>query len=174
MTRKSWDKLDDAYRKRLEKHGITRSQHEAGVPLPDARGHKRTPEHPLPPGESVPKRYERWANSRAGTPIKMLTADGDVWLTDVSVRHRSLIGSHWNAVQSYLYDKPMPRAFWWNGNTRTALRPFKAPTVTGSQLDTDNSVGSPEKFRFMTDAKAIVQWMRRQERSFPEMYRTVA
>jgi hypothetical protein len=46
MARKGWTTLSDAYRKRLEKNGITKTDYERGVSLQGARGHSRTPERP--------------------------------------------------------------------------------------------------------------------------------
>ena len=40
MARKGWDQLTAPYRARLERAGITRETHAAGVPLRAARGHK--------------------------------------------------------------------------------------------------------------------------------------
>ena len=38
-SRRDWDALSPAYRRRLESGGITRSSYESGVPLAKARGH---------------------------------------------------------------------------------------------------------------------------------------
>jgi hypothetical protein len=46
MARKGWERLTDAYRRRLERGGVTRTQYEQGVSLSKARGHAQTPEHP--------------------------------------------------------------------------------------------------------------------------------
>lgn len=52
MARKGWGSLTPNYRQRLEKAGINQSDYEQGVSLEKARGHERTPEHPLTPGIS--------------------------------------------------------------------------------------------------------------------------
>lgn len=44
--RKGWGQLSDAYRKRLERGGITRSAYERGESIKKARGHESTPERP--------------------------------------------------------------------------------------------------------------------------------
>lgn len=38
--KKSWDRLSENYRRRLERSGVTREQHASGQPLHKARGHK--------------------------------------------------------------------------------------------------------------------------------------
>jgi hypothetical protein len=45
--RRSWESLSPAYRNRLSRYGITKSQYERGRPLAGARGHGQTPEHGL-------------------------------------------------------------------------------------------------------------------------------
>lgn len=46
-----WRALSPAYRKRLERAGITKNRYIAGVPLRAGRGHSKTEEHP---GRGVP------------------------------------------------------------------------------------------------------------------------
>jgi hypothetical protein len=174
MARKGWGDLSPTYRKRLERGGIGRHEYEAGAALSNVRGHGKTPEHPLPANKSVPKRYQRWNNIRHGTPIKMLTSDGEQWLTDVSALGRSRIASHWNAVKSYLFDIRMPKAFWWNGRTRTALNAFKPLSVTGSPVDDHNHIGLPAKFKFMTDTDDIAYWTQSDVLEFTQIYKSVA
>lgn len=43
---RQWDALSSAYRKRLERGGVTKSAYESGASLKAVRGHSRTPEHP--------------------------------------------------------------------------------------------------------------------------------
>lgn len=45
MKRKGWESLSPAYRKRLERNGITASAYAQGASLQKARGHRTTPEH---------------------------------------------------------------------------------------------------------------------------------
>lgn len=47
--RKGWDALTPAYRKRLERGGISQSRYEAGESLKQARGHKPKPVTPPKP-----------------------------------------------------------------------------------------------------------------------------
>lgn len=44
--RKGWESLSPAYRKRLERGGISAKDYAAGKSLSKARGHGATPEHP--------------------------------------------------------------------------------------------------------------------------------
>jgi len=46
VARKPWESLDPAYRRRLERGGITPQAYTAGESLKAARGHKTTPERP--------------------------------------------------------------------------------------------------------------------------------
>lgn len=46
MARRSWEALSSAYRRRLERAGITQQMYESGISLARARGHGATPEHP--------------------------------------------------------------------------------------------------------------------------------
>lgn len=46
MPRKGWASLSPAYRARLEKAGISKSDYESGQPIQGARGHANTPERP--------------------------------------------------------------------------------------------------------------------------------
>lgn len=43
-TRRTWDALSPAYRRRLESGGVTRREYERGGSLAEARGHRYTPE----------------------------------------------------------------------------------------------------------------------------------
>lgn len=66
--RKGWDSLSPAYRARLSRHGITKSQYERGRPLSGARGHGGTPEHGLksiPKGKKAQKKYGDYIRKRA-------------------------------------------------------------------------------------------------------------
>jgi hypothetical protein len=45
--RRLWDSLSPAYRGRLSRAGITKTQYQSGVSLQKARGHAETPEHGL-------------------------------------------------------------------------------------------------------------------------------
>lgn len=63
--RKGWDSLSPAYRERLSRRGITRSQYEHGRPLAGARGHGATPEHGLKSAKRNPKKYAEYIRKRA-------------------------------------------------------------------------------------------------------------
>jgi hypothetical protein len=62
--RKAWEALSPAYRKRLERYGITKSQYENGRPLSGARGHSATPEHGLKSAQKNPRKYKEYIKKR--------------------------------------------------------------------------------------------------------------
>jgi len=150
MARRKWAELSATYRGRLERSGIGQSAYERGESLSAARGHAQTPEHPLAADAEVPKRYERYYNEKFNNPIKMLSDQGEVWLVGVPMRDRAAIAGHWNAVQSYLFNKPMRKARWWKGNTRTALNWFQNRTIKGAVLDDDGTMHPVKTHHFMT------------------------
>lgn len=65
-SRRSFDSLSDAYRRRLERGGIGRTQYERGDSLKAARGHKAgvTPEHPSDVKNNS-REYGRYMSDRA-------------------------------------------------------------------------------------------------------------
>lgn len=63
--RKGWESLSPAYRDRLSKRGITKSQYEHGRPLAGARGHGSTPEHGLKDARKNPQKYGDYIRKRA-------------------------------------------------------------------------------------------------------------
>jgi hypothetical protein len=65
VKRRAWESLSDAYRKRLARHGITKSQYENGRPLSGARGHAATPEHGLKSAKRNPKKYGDYIRKRS-------------------------------------------------------------------------------------------------------------
>jgi len=67
MARKGWGSLSPAYRARLEKAGLTRTEYEQGVSLQKARGHERTPERPT---RANPQKHAQYISER-----KRLTAE---------------------------------------------------------------------------------------------------
>jgi hypothetical protein len=69
--RRNWESLSPAYRARLSRYGITKSQYEHGRPLGGARGHGATPEHGLKDARKNPKKYGDYIRKRAvpATPV---------------------------------------------------------------------------------------------------------
>jgi hypothetical protein len=61
----TWDALSSAYRKRLERSGITRERYLSGDPLTGARGHAKTPEHPER-AYRKPGKYPEYVQKRTG------------------------------------------------------------------------------------------------------------
>lgn len=175
MARKGWSALSAAYRRRLERGGINQSGYDSGERLSRARGHSGTPEHPLPGDKPTPKRYQRWWNSRFNNPIRVLTSDGEVWLVGVSRRHRSLIGSHWNAIHSALFEIPMRKAWWWASSYEARLAKFDRFRVRGIRFtSTTAPLGIPESFHFMTNFDDVEVWTYEDTASFNNIYELIA
>jgi hypothetical protein len=65
VRRRAWETLSAPYRKRLQRHGITKSQYENGRPLSGARGHAATPEHGLKSARKHPKKYGDYIRKRS-------------------------------------------------------------------------------------------------------------
>lgn len=174
--RRDWANVkSETYRKRLERAGITREEYEAGAPLPAARGHATTPERPLPAGEPVAPKYQKWYNQRYNSPIKMLTDDGEKWLVSVSKSDRSIIGSHWEATRVYLWGDERPtKAKWWSGRSENALDWFEGKTVRGSELDDDGRIDDPKTYHFLTDKKGVEDWTHSDVLSFTTIYKNMA
>jgi hypothetical protein len=172
--RREWDALSSAYRGRLSRSGITRAEYESGVSLSRARGHGKTPERPLSHGAKVPPKYQRYYNKRFNRPIKMLSTEGEIWLVSVSLAHRRMIGEHWNAVNSYLFSKPMRKAKWWNGSTRTALEFFVGKSAVGSEVQDGGLIDPPQRFTFLTDLDEVAEWVQGDLPDFTEIYGEVA
>jgi hypothetical protein len=63
MARKAWDDLSASYRQRLERGGITPGMHARGESIRSARGHERTPEHPVE-GMNKPEKFRDWFDER--------------------------------------------------------------------------------------------------------------
>jgi hypothetical protein len=76
--RRSWESLSPAYRARLSRYGITKSQYEHGRPLSGARGHGATPEHGLKSARKNPRKYGDYIRKRsvpAATPVPKSAED---------------------------------------------------------------------------------------------------
>lgn len=58
-----WDALSPAYRKRLERNGVSREQYLRGNRLGSARGHSQTPERPERATRN-PQRYQQYLGAR--------------------------------------------------------------------------------------------------------------
>lgn len=172
--RKGWSDLSPGYRGRLQRGGIDRAGYERGATLSGARGHGRTPEHPLPANRAVPKRFERWYNERFKSPIKMLATNGEVFLVSVSQHQRSLIGSHWNAVHSALWNIPMPKAWWWATSPESLLAQFGRFNIKGTTFTPGRPLGTPQTFHFMTNFNDVQSWTYEDTASFNNIYELVA
>lgn len=178
--RLGWDQLKAATRKRYEGAGVTRAEYERGVSLAGARGHRNTPEKPIPHGAPVPKRYSKYYNYRYNKPIRMLTTEGEKWLVSISKKNRHWIGSHWNAIHAYLFgnrnaNKGQPRkAWWWKGSYDSVLNQFAPLTVHGMELNEDGSLSEIKAFKFMIDPDAIEAWTYEDTLNFESLYLNVA
>jgi hypothetical protein len=69
--RRSWESLSPAYRGRLSRYGITKSQYESGRPLSGARGHGATPEHCLKDARKNPKKYGDYIRKRVAPKVPL-------------------------------------------------------------------------------------------------------
>lgn len=58
MARKGWNALSAAYRTRLEKAGITKTDYESGASIRKARGHLHTPERPTSKNAHTFRNYQ--------------------------------------------------------------------------------------------------------------------
>ena len=145
MARKAWQKLSPAYRKRLERGGISRTAYENGASLSRARGHRATPEHPSDVDHGDAERYSRYQNIRSKRPFPMFiwqdAADDDGngvppfdWAirTDWSYADRFKIARHWHAVKDYDFGSPQifDRLF----------SPFRGVRVKGYRFETREGV----------------------------------
>jgi hypothetical protein len=69
-----WENLSPAYRRRLEKAGITKRRYELGANLQHARGHTHTPEHGIAQARKHPAKYRKYLQKKekiiGGGPFK--------------------------------------------------------------------------------------------------------
>ena len=63
MASRSWAGLSPAYRRRLERAGITQARYESGASVQVARGHGKTPEHPERATRN-PAKYREYISER--------------------------------------------------------------------------------------------------------------
>jgi len=63
VARRSWDSLSADYRARLTRNGVTPGDYSSGVSLSHARGHAKTPEHPVR-AQRNPQRYPEYVAKR--------------------------------------------------------------------------------------------------------------
>ncbi|MGI8309036.1 hypothetical protein [Saccharopolyspora hattusasensis] len=103
--RKSWNSLSDAYRRRLERGGISRQAYESGASLSKARGHAATPERPADARRN-PGRYAdylaRHPNAGKDFPAFVRQADPSNIRPEVrdnwSTRDKTKLAKHWGAI----------------------------------------------------------------------------
>ncbi len=122
--RRSWESLTPAYRRRLERSGLTRAGYESGAPLTGARGHGTTPERP----DRQDRRAEYAAyRAQHSQPMKVITPSGVVMLSGMTKADRSIVGRHLSAVRWYLE----------NGSVGSRLPDFDGVTVIGYTFNGD-------------------------------------
>jgi len=150
-----WSKLSPAYRARLERGGLTRSDYLAGVPLSAARGHSQTPERP----ERVkwaPERYAKYTAKKLGNIIIIpvtWTDNGarhfEVRKVEVGSRLDRVLASHYaNAVSNYLHGGKVNQF----GVARDErLSDYVGKSVTGYDLDT----GVRRQWNFIANSDQI-------------------
>jgi hypothetical protein len=79
---RNWDGLSPAYRKRLERAGITRRAYESGASLQKARGHESTPERPeraREPEPGKPDKYKKYREKIKNTVKYIQDFKRDKW-----------------------------------------------------------------------------------------------
>jgi len=68
---RNWESLSPAYRARLSRYGITKSQYESGTrSLSGARGHGATPEHGLKDARKNPQKYGDYIRKKTVKQVK--------------------------------------------------------------------------------------------------------
>lgn len=98
MARKGWQSLSDAYRKRLQKAGISESDYAGGASIKSARGHAATPERPI--GYNA-KAFPQYSQRRGSLEQQ------------VQQRKEELFGDRprWNSTKSLMHIRTKPPTF---------------------------------------------------------------
>jgi len=153
--RRPWESLTPAYRRRLERGGISRAHYESGTPLTTARGHATTPERP----DRLDRRAEYAAyRAKRSKPMRVITPEGVQVLSGMTKADRSIVGEHLNAIRWYLQ----------YGTSRSRLPDFEGLTVTGYS-PTDKYV-SPITVSLDTNPGSISAKERNGELDFDSPY----
>lgn len=153
--RRPWDSLSPAYRRRLERSGVSQSQYDSGVPLTVARGHAKTPERP---GRQDRRADYAAYRAKRTQPMRVITPEGVQLLSGMTTADRSTVGRHLAAVRWYLQ----------YGTSRSRLPDFEGVKVTGYS-PTDNYV-SPITVSLDTDPGSISARERNGELNFDSPY----
>ncbi len=125
--RRQWAELSTAYRRRLERAGISSSSYESGASLQGARGHAATPERPAR-AERNATVYARYIRARV-KPMRVATREGVRIVTVPAVRDRSDVGTYDNAVKNMLGGvNPMRR---YGQEAGVNLASFDGATIQG-------------------------------------------
>lgn len=69
MKRKGWDQLSPAYRKRLERGGVSKRDYQTGKSLSKGRGHANTPERPKQ-AEKHPEKFGKYLARKRDKVVK--------------------------------------------------------------------------------------------------------
>jgi hypothetical protein len=84
--RKPWSELSPGYRARLEKAGITKSQHARGATLKKARGHAKTPEHGIRDAIRNPAKFREYIAKNPEQEARILDSLRDQAYRNVKAR----------------------------------------------------------------------------------------
>jgi hypothetical protein len=123
--RKGWKDLSPNYRSRLERGGLTAELYRRGASLIKARGHEKTPERPEQ-AVNNPAKYVDYQRRGGKTMLVLVRDEGVRPVEHLTVRERSTVGKHWNAVKRYVE----------RGDDST-LAKFEGRTVNGVELETN-------------------------------------
>lgn len=115
--RKGWDNLSPAYRDRLSRRGITKSQYEHGRPLAGARGHGATPEHGLKSARRNPKKYGDYIRKRAVPEVRVPQAAEDEAYELNGARDAAYLNFHGRLKDYYKYKRETVLANVYGGTT---------------------------------------------------------
>jgi hypothetical protein len=119
VKRKAWEALSGPYRKRLSRHGITKSQYENGRPLSGARGHGATPEHGLKSARKNPKKYGDYIRKRSvpETPPKVSRSAEDEAYDLNAARDAAFLNIHGRLHSYFKYQRATVLANVYGGTT---------------------------------------------------------
>jgi hypothetical protein len=113
--RRSWESLSPAYRERLSRRGITKSQHERGRPLAGARGHGQTPEHGLK--SANPKKHGEYIRKRAVPAVQPPASVVDAAYELNEARDAAFLNIHSRLQDYYKYRRATVTANVYGGET---------------------------------------------------------
>jgi len=155
------DSLTPAYRRRLERGGVTRKEYESGASLSGARGHAATPERPTR-ADNKPG-YAGYRKRQDAKPMHVVSTSGVLIVAGMTKADRSIVGHHLNAVKRYLD----------YGRSGSQLPSFKGKTVTGYTADAGD-FKEPQTITLETNVDTIETLARSGALDFHSIYALAA